>query len=1082
MQQHRFSWLFALLALLLSCFTGYAQRAQDSFGKNRVQHQTFDWKYLSSNNFDIYYYQGGEAVANNTARYAEAEFSRISELFGFAPYTKIKLFIYSSKADLLQSNVGLDADNTLPSATGPTTLTKSIIEIPFTGNQVDFRKEIRHGIARTLVHDMMYGGSFKDMVQSSYLLSLPEWFMSGAAMYAAEGWSVEMDDKMRDMILRKRLRKPSRLTGEEAVVAGHSIWNFIVEKYGRANVSNILNLTRIIRNEENSMFSTLGIPYDRVIRDWNNFYLSMAEQTQDNYRMPDKGNKLKAYTARGSHYNDVKMSPDGKYIAYSENNKGRYKIVVKNLETGNRRIIRREGFKVLNQRVDYNIPMLAWQSPTVLAYINLDNGKHVLHLANISKRKTEHKELGFNQISSFEISDDGTTAVFSADKNGQNDLYLYNIAKGTTQQLTNDLFDDLSPSFLPGSQAIAFSSNRISDTLSSAKVPLEKIHSHANIFIYDPAQSKQVLQRITNTVYSEIKPVATANEIFYLSDEKGILNLYRYDRNTGRKNIITDYQQNILAYDYNAARNNLSFLLLNRGKEILYVRPDINANEQLNLVRTRRQDQLHERIYQQNIALLNPEPVVQQAVEDTINIPIDATVPQQPIVFSDEIDINNYIFESEKRALTDPKPVIATPTPDPKPLRSITRQAMQQEITLRGPFPYQNRLSADNIVSSIVIDPLPRRGLGFLFQANLADLFENHKISAGVIAFSNLRSRSYFAEYEYLRYRVDYRFKFDKETLFLDQERALFHRYHLSRFEGSASYPFSVASRISVGLFYARTSFTDLTYNPTIIGASDINHNYVGTRAEYTYDNTITQGINILEGRRARVRLELFNGVGAPERNFGNIFADFRNYQRVHRDIIFATRASIGSFFGPARKNYLLGGMDNWIFNRDEVTNNPDDPLSFTPRNTTEGINKTDWLFMQYVTNLRGFNYNTVYGNSFMLFNAELRVPIVRYFYQGSINSNFLRNLQLVAFTDIGSSWSGRNPFTQDNSYNTQIIGNGSPFQVTVINYRNPFLTGYGTGVRTVVLGYFAKFDVAWGHKDNRWQQPRFYLTLGHDF
>ena len=60
---------------------------------------------------------------------------------------------------------------------------------------------------------------------------------------------------------------PSRLSGAEAERVGHSIWNYIVQKYGRDNVSNILNLTRIIRNEQSSISSTLGVPYSRFLRE-----------------------------------------------------------------------------------------------------------------------------------------------------------------------------------------------------------------------------------------------------------------------------------------------------------------------------------------------------------------------------------------------------------------------------------------------------------------------------------------------------------------------------------------------------------------------------------------------------------------------------------------------------------------------------------------------------------------------------------------------------------------------------------------------------------------------------------------------
>jgi hypothetical protein len=42
------------------------------------------------------------------------------------------------------------------------------------------------------------------MFQSAYLLSLPEWFINGAAYYIAKGWSIEMDDFTRDLFLNEK--------------------------------------------------------------------------------------------------------------------------------------------------------------------------------------------------------------------------------------------------------------------------------------------------------------------------------------------------------------------------------------------------------------------------------------------------------------------------------------------------------------------------------------------------------------------------------------------------------------------------------------------------------------------------------------------------------------------------------------------------------------------------------------------------------------------------------------------------------------------------------------------------------------
>ena len=210
------------------------------------------------------------------------------------------------------------------------------------------------------------------------------------------------------------------------------------------------------------------------------------------------------------------------------------------------------------------------------------------------------------------------------------------------------------------------------------------------------------------------------------------------------------------------------------------------------------------------------------------------------------------------------------------------------------------------------------------------------------------------------------------------------------------------------------------------------------------------------------------------EQSFSNLKLDFRHYQKIHREIVFATKAFYGSFFGNSPKQYLLGGMDNWIGKKSNTESNS--PL----QTSSERVN-SDLLFVEYATNLRGFDYATLFGNNVLMLNAELRIPLIRYLAGGPITSNFFRNLQFTGFFDIGSAWSGVSPFNQDNRISNQTIKEGT-FTIDLRNYKNPWLYSYGIGFRTMLLGYYTKLDVAWPVEDYVVQNTRFQLTLGYDF
>ena len=306
--------------------------------------------------------------------------------------------------------------------------------------------------------------------------------------------------------------------------------------------------------------------------------------------------------------------------------------------------------------------------------------------------------------------------------------------------------------------------------------------------------------------------------------------------------------------------------------------------------------------------------------------------------------------------------------------------------------------------------------------------------------------------------------------------------------EIGASLPLSVTSRVSANPFYAFTKFNDL--DPDVLRTTPVppptnnpdpkissTYHYLGLNLDYVFDNTITKGLNIVDGTKLKVEFTHYEGLTDNKTSFSNLNLDARHYQKIHRELIFATRLYYGRFFGRSTKDYLLGGMDNWLFNKTENMGQGD-PLTFETYR-----DNSDILFAQFITPLRGFNYNKFNGENVLLFNAELRFPIIRYFHRGPISSNFLRNLQLIGFYDLGSAWTGNTPFATENSLNTIIINEeNSPFQARIKNFNNPWLYSYGMGVRTVLLGYYMKFDLGWPVENYEIGSPKFYVTLGYDF
>ena len=1053
---------------------------QEPFGKNRIQYRPFKWQVLTSQNFEVYFYEGGQQTATLAAQLAETDFDRVTEILGYSPFSRTKIFVYTSIQDLNQSNVGLNL--TSEREIREENLAKSRIEIAYSGNSLSFRKELIREISHVYVHDMLYGGSIKESLQNSLLLSVPDWFMNGITTYISEGWSTEMDSYVRDAILNKTLKKPSQTLGKESALVGQSIWNFVAEKYGKDNISNILNLTRIIRNEQTSISSTLGMPFSKVIKEWREYYAVMAENINGSYTNPTYDYKIEEVKFNSSNrVNKFKISPDGAFLAISKNELGRSSVEVLDLKTKRNVTILTSGYKTLNQSIDFSTPLLSWTKGGTLAVIYEDQGDVILNIYNditekdLTGKFASRKFLkDFDQVQDFDVSDNGTTLILSAVSKGQNDLFLYDIARGRVQQLTNDLYDDLSPRFVGSAGKVIFTSNRLKDSLDIDKGSYKTLTNRFNLFLHEGKPKQEILKRLVDSIGSVSNPVVTdGNTVYFLSDEKGIRNIYRLTANDSTLVQISNSRNDIQDFDYTPSTNSLVMKTLEGNSEIISFKQKADFTVKNNLPYTDRNIKLYGIVQAANTTNDKPKIDNQNAIVAT-----ETPLVKSKIVFEKgEIDTDNYLFDSgtfTKKNVDSQANTIKNEKKNKVEKIISSKQNRKENIKIRGPIDYNNPFVVNNTNLDFIVDPLPQRGFGLKGTINMNDLLENHHLQGGVFITPNLKNNDLWGQYSYLANRIDYSIRYDRRSISDDNEQGL-KKYRFNKLTFSASYPINTNTRVSISPSYTTNRFLDLSIPnlATPDGFSD----YVGGRVEFVFDNTISHGLNQLEGTRFRVRFDHYTGLTNSQDGFDRFYADIRHYLRFGKGIVLAGRLSGGHSFGNAPKQTVMGGMDNWLECQYENRTDNNNPFS------SSRVDNKDIFFLDYATPLRGFNINKLSGTSHLAFNVELRVPIAKYIYDGPIYSNFFKNLQLTTFTDVGTAWTGVGPFARKNGFNTSIIGGGQlPFRATVTDFRNPFLIGYGLGARTTILGYFIKYDIGWGLENKEVKAPISYVTLGYDF
>lgn len=1094
---------FCLLAgLLFAPFITQAQFDQERFGKNRVQHKQFEWYFYSSNNFEVYYYDRGGANAKMAIDYLESEFDRLTQMIGYVAYTKPKIYIYNSPEELLQSNLNLNKDSF--SEDGQTTFNRLIAEISYKGRVDLFKEDLIYATSKVIIEEMLYGSSVSDAFQANLINSFPEWYVDGVALYLAKGWGREMDDYARHYFAETENPKLLKLKQREAALIGQSVWNYIAERYGRRYISSILNLSRINRNEENSIANTVGLNFETFKEQWREYYTNINKQVFATFKdiSEDRGIVTTSPKVIGA-ISDIEFSPDGLNLAYVLNNGGKYKVIVRNLSNGDEQTIYQGGAAYEDQNPNLISPVIAWRDSANVAIASFKRGFTTLRLRSIDGTSQDKIFLrNITQILSLDFNSTGRNMVISAISNGKSDVYTLN-TRGAGKRLTNDRFDNVTPTFLNDS-TIIYSSNFVvlPDSITDKNLKLSDLPDFYNLYRVDVGDSI-ITTQLTNLNSKNLRPKrVNSNSLLFLSDLSGVNNLMRLSIGNNVANQISAWNKSVEVFDVSGRMNKIAYAVRD-GRQSFLVVESLSTADQFTpstpRVQLAQAKDLNERIAarrrieeQQKQEELAKNLPAAKPLEELPELPavIDTTTSSNT---SSSINIGRLRFENRNGIDTDnysfdslPNPVVNRETSSGSSnkinlLESFRRQSLRKRVV--GPREMEPQFFTNNINTRFVVDPL--RGFGIMLTGKMTDLLDNHSFHGGIMTTLDFRSGGdIFFEYEYLKSRLDFRARFDRRTIEIDEGDITFQRYALTKMELGVSYPFNINTRFTVAPFVAKTQYFNLNSDSLILGQDpDQNRfdvNYIGGKAELVYDRTIQLGLYSQAGFKGKVGFTHYQGLNHGDRSFSNFYVDLRNYQRIHKNIVLASKLFVGSFMGNNPQTYLVGGMDNWLFN--EFYNPPSNRPEASPVRNPTGAENSNVLFADFV-DLRGYDYDEIRGRNVITFTTELRIPLFSYLTRGNITSNFVRNFQLVGFYDIGSAWNDAAPWERVNDQNTEVIDTeGSPFEITLNNFNNPWLQSYGAGLRTVLLNYYVKFDMARPIRNYEREDLRYYVTLGFNF
>src|SRR3982751_1614469 len=459
--------VLCLITCLITCMWmgANAQVSTVEFGKNRVQYQKFNWKYYQTENFNTYFSQDGLGLGKYVAQIAENELPGIEEFVEYGLQRRINIVVYNNFDEMNQSNIGLGID--WQNTGGLTKLVNNKMLVYFDGNHENLRRQIRQGLAKILIDNILFGDDLGEFAANQALLDLPQWLVDGYVEYAAEPWSTQLDDELKSALLSGRYKNFYQFAFERPDLAGHAFWNYVAEKYKKENVTYFLYLARVYRNLNSASNRITKKKFKALLKDF------MAEE-EDKYTKDIRGRRnfpkgtvsVVEETRPGKDFIRFTANPAPRSQTYAvvEYRNGKYCLVLYENYI-NRKVLLKLGVRTRDAEVNPNYPLVAWDGKgTRLAVVYWQEGKIKLFIYDlVGKFKRINQVLPqFEQIQSMQFMLDANTLLFSGVRNGQSDVYVYKIDKDKLDQITNDVYDDVDASFgaFPNKTGIIFSSNR----------------------------------------------------------------------------------------------------------------------------------------------------------------------------------------------------------------------------------------------------------------------------------------------------------------------------------------------------------------------------------------------------------------------------------------------------------------------------------------------------------------------------------------------------------------------------------------------------------------------------------------------
>lgn len=1136
-----------LILGLLITLNLQAQQMPVVYGQNRVQYKSFDFSHYTSDHFHTYFYVGEQDLAKYVIKACEQEHTRLSGLLDIKSKKKIDVVLYNQLSEINQTNLGASAN--LNENNGNFSLPEDKMVLYFNGNHAHLDEQIRLALARIFIQGRhryfqrevvgntadwheeglirylaygwntafenqlragMLGGKYKrldklsqedadfvgqslwhyleeiyglDAVKNLLYLSRINRSLDNAFVFALstnveatlEQWYLFYMDRFQRESQRytlpqgeqvnPRFRKNTqyyrfRLHPQHTHIA------YASNRQGRQMV-HIFSLDkkkgkRWIKNgfRSNSLFTDNGNPLlawspngDRLAA-----FIEKRGKTQLNILTMKSGKTEKFPVRKFQKVIDFSWLPDGKSLVLSAMNRGEVNIYTYKLASTTTTPLTQDFYDDLSPQ-----------------FVKVNDTEGILFTSN--RPRTEN------------IEEHYTNQNFNAN---QFDLYFIDLVHDNAlYRVTRSPFAKKhSPaSFDQDHYQFISDENGISNRYLGYWV---EVFDHYDVMYTIRYRSSNEVDSILLREDVTLDSAIDTENIFILRKDRRPVYRIEGEYFPATRNLFSIEEQSV-------AGNKVLEVYSMKDKPSLYLRPLVFDS----LVQDS-SDYIRKQISTRSLVVPEAVPAKKDQPKQVI-----LAIDPEPNWFQSEFIRGNRLLQSDSASAI--LPPVNTPVDD----NSYT-------FSFGKVRPYFVRFSVEDVSANLFdnqllmtryqpFDPFNpvfnNNNVKANLQLSITDLLGNHKLIGGVrMPWNfNFRNLDWYLSYAYLEKRLDHKFTFfygsqygksDTRVPFtsiqLPPGYIMDYMIKTIQLEWEMKYALDVWQSIRGGISWRNDRAKLISQDEFTLKSRYLPENWIFLRLSYVFDNTIPVLENIRQGTQFTFWGEFHKRFPTKEQTIGDridisypgwdntwfsVFGfDLRHHQPVYRQITWSSRLSWGSSVGNARLIYYLGGLDNWFSS------------GATFDNTTPVNFQSNYAFQTVATPLRGFLQNIRNGNSYILLNTELRIPIFTAFRPIPPKIEFLRNFTIVGFLDAGTAWEGMNPFSDSNPLFNESYPNptDAPIPSTVLRikkFRNPLVFGVGPGIRSTLFGFFLRADLAWGWDSGEWSKsPRLYFSMLRDF